>query len=130
MKGELTVVAAVIWRQGRYLAVGRPRGKSHEGFWEFPGGKVEEGESLKEALARELAEELGIVAERFDFRCEKRHAYPEFSVRLHFFDVHAHQGEPYPKEGQPMRWLDPALAVREVFLPADRDIVDELAAGS
>lgn len=79
------VVAAIIWREGRYLAVRRPPGKAMAGMWEFPGGKIEAGESPRAALARELREELGLFPTCFAFWKEVYYVYPDHPVRLAFF---------------------------------------------
>jgi 8-oxo-dGTP diphosphatase len=123
----IEVVAAVIWRDGRYLGVRRPAGKSMAGAYEFPGGKIEPGEVPQAALVRELGEELGITPSAFAFFREKAHSYPHLSVRLHFFHVHAFIGEPQALEGQDMEWLTPRQALARPFLEADRDVVEALA---
>lgn len=131
MSGEgraVEVVAAVIWRDGRYLGVRRPAGKPMAGAYEFPGGKIEPGETPEAALGRELGEELGIIPTAFAFFREKAHAYEHFSVRLHFFHVHAYAGEPQALEGQDMEWLTPRQGLTRPFLEADRDVVAALAA--
>lgn len=124
----LAVVAAVIWRDGRYLGVRRPEGKAMAGAYEFPGGKIEPGETAPMALVRELGEELGIVPTAFAFFREKAHAYPQLSVRLHFFHVHAFSGEPRALENQDLEWLTPKEGLDRPFLEADRDVVAALAA--
>ncbi len=120
---RLEVVAGILWREGRYLAVERPEGKRQAGFLEFPGGKVEPGESLEEALARELFEELGLRPLAMAFRLCKEHDYPDFSVRLHFFDVTAFEGQPRALENQAMFWVLPSDAPADRFLPADRELL-------
>jgi 8-oxo-dGTP diphosphatase len=125
----IDVVAAVIWREGRYLGVRRPNGKPMAGAYEFPGGKIEVGETPQVALCRELREELGITATAIAFFREKAHSYEHLSVYLHFFHVHAFTGEPKPLEGQDMEWLTPQEARTRPFLEADRDVVEELASG-
>lgn len=122
------VVAAVLWREGRFLGVQRPEGKAHAGLWEFPGGKVEEGEDAPAALVRELREELGIEARAPAFWREKIHEYPALTVRLSFFHIRDFNGDPCPLEGQGLRWLTPAQARELPFLEADRDIVEALPA--
>jgi 8-oxo-dGTP diphosphatase len=99
------VAVGVLLRvDGRFLLASRPAGKPYAGYWEFPGGKLEPGESVAHALARELREELGVdidapvpwVVREFD--------YPHAYVRLHFCRVHAWRGEPHPHEGQALRF--------------------------
>ena len=101
-----------------------------EGYWEFPGGKLEAGESPAEALARELAEELGIGVRECRFWQSLEHSYAErgFRVRLHFFHVTAFSGEPCPAEGQNLRWVTPAEAPELGFLPADAGVLEQLRA--
>ena len=123
----VAVVAAVIWQGDRYLGVRRPADKPMAGAYEFPGGKIEPGETPEAALARELGEELGITPTTFAFFREKAHAYDHLSVRLYFFHVHAYVGEPQALEGQDMEWLTPQQALTRPFLEADRDIVAALA---
>lgn len=127
---RIDVVAAIIWSKGRYLAVKRPPGKPLAGFWEFPGGKVEAGEDLEQALARELQEELGITPEETKFWRVARHDYDHASVRLHFFHVSHYSGAPTPYEGHELAWLTPAAACAMPFLEADLELVRELAASS
>lgn len=125
--GELLVVAGVVWRDGRFLGVERPAGKNLAGWWEFPGGKVEPGESLEAALIRELQEELTFTATELAFWREKRYEYPKGPVRLNFFHVTAFTGEVVPREGQRFDWFTPGQADVSIFLPANADIVPALA---
>jgi 8-oxo-dGTP diphosphatase len=122
----IKVVAGIIWNEGRYLAVQRPKGKRMAGWWEFPGGKAEAGEPLEQALVRELREELSITAISFSLWQEKTHRYPDFSVQLFFYWVAVFQGWPTSLEGQVMAWVVPDRN-RLAFLEADRDIVKKLA---
>lgn len=98
---RVEVVAAVIERpDGAFLMVSRPEGKVYAGWWEFPGGKVEAGESLQQALARELHEELGITVLNAYPWITREFDYEHARVRLNFFRVTAWTGEPHPREGQ------------------------------
>ena len=131
------VAAGILWREGRFLAAQRPKGKPHPGFWELPGGKIETGESAEAALDRELSEELGVSPRESRFWRVGEHAYPErgIRVRLHFFHVTKFDGEPAPREGQLLAWVTPGEAGALPFLPADADVVREIrepapAAGS
>ncbi|MEF2144972.1 MAG: (deoxy)nucleoside triphosphate pyrophosphohydrolase [Desulfovibrionaceae bacterium] len=126
MADEMQVVAAVIWQDGKYLAVERPDHGPWAGWWEFPGGKVEPGERLESALGRELREELNITPLRFRFWRAKKHPYRNLSVHLHFFHVFEYSGLLLPQEGQVMTWLAPECPGSRVFLPADVEIVEEL----
>ncbi|WP_165075034.1 MULTISPECIES: (deoxy)nucleoside triphosphate pyrophosphohydrolase [unclassified Desulfovibrio] len=95
----IDVAAGILWRGGRLLAAQRPGGKPLAGFWELPGGKLEAGESAESALARELAEELGLTVREARFWRLAEHAYPArgIRVRLHFFHVTEFDGEPVVK---------------------------------
>ncbi|WP_432736922.1 (deoxy)nucleoside triphosphate pyrophosphohydrolase [Maridesulfovibrio sp. FT414] len=122
----IPVVAAVIWRDGLFLSAERPEGKDYAGWWEFPGGKVEEGESLPEALVRELGEELGIVPTGFEFWMDKVVEYPEYTVHLNFFDVWDYTGEVRSMEEQHFDWFDLAEMRDVKFLPVNYEILELL----
>lgn len=102
--GEIDVVAAVIEAEGRFLLAQRPVGKVYAGYWEFPGGKVEAGESDAQALSRELNEELGIHVRSATPWLVRRFVYPHAHVRLRFFRVTAWDGEPQALEHQAIAW--------------------------
>ncbi len=125
-EGRIDVVAAVVVQDGRFLAVRRPEGKPQAGYWEFPGGKVEPGESLEDALARELREELGVTPGGLAPWRRVSHDYEHLSVRLHFFTVAELIGDPEPREGHVIRWFGPDEAKAAPFLEADSAIVDDL----
>lgn len=123
---SIEVAAGVIWRHARFLAALRPEGKPRAGFWEFPGGKREPGESIEQTLIRELREELGIVCGRILPWRSLRHDYPDQSVTLHFLHVLDFEGEPEPRDGQELRWITPEEAPSLNFLPADKALVAEI----
>ena len=89
---------------GEYLFAQRPEGKPMAGYWEFPGGKVEAGESIHTALARELHEELGIEIGDSTHWLEIEHVYPHAHVLLHFRIITDWQGEPHGREAQALHW--------------------------
>jgi 8-oxo-dGTP diphosphatase len=90
--------------QGRFLLTSRPAGKVYAGYWEFPGGKLEPGETVEQALRRELHEELGIgIGPAHPWQVELVD-YPHARVRLHFCKVYTWQGEFQMREGQAMAW--------------------------
>lgn len=90
--------------QGEYLFAQRPEGKPMAGYWEFPGGKVEAGESIHDALARELHEELGIDIGGSTHWLEVEHVYPHAHVLLHFCIITDWQGTPHGRENQDLHW--------------------------
>lgn len=126
---EIYVAAAILWRKGKALCCSRPEGHPMAGWWEFPGGKLEKGETAEEALHRELLEELGVTVTKASVWKQLTHDYPESSLRVHltFFHVTGFAGEPTSREGQQLYWALPEEAPRLKFLPADAELVKELA---
>lgn len=118
-------VAAAVIRgvDGRMLIARRPDDKHQGGLWEFPGGKVEEGEPVQAALARELEEELGIRVERARPLIRVAHDYPDKQVLLDVWEVSAFSGEPHGAEGQPLAWVAPRELPDYEFPAANRPIV-------
>ena len=117
------VGAAVISRaDGSFLLGERPAGKIYAGYWEFPGGKIEAGESPLQGLTRELHEELGIDVERAFPWITQVFSYPHATVRLHFFRVTAWRGEPHGRENQRIAWCFPRDPPLEPMLPANTPV--------
>ncbi|WP_160288157.1 Nudix family hydrolase [Pseudomonas knackmussii] len=118
------VAAAVIrGADGRVLIARRPDDKHQGGLWEFPGGKVEEGEPVQAALARELEEELGIRVQQARPLIRVAHDYPDKQVLLDVWEVSAFDGEPHGAEGQPLAWVSPRELPDYDFPAANRPIV-------
>ncbi len=113
------VVAAFIKRGSQILLARRPEGKLRGGLWEFPGGKLEEGEVPEEALKRELAEELGVSAEIGPLLGEVVYTYPEVTIRLLCYETKI-LGEPRPLEGQTLSWFSPEEIASLPLAPADQ----------
>ncbi len=109
---------------GRILINQRRAGTHMAGYWEFPGGKRDAGESRFDALARELAEELGIQVLEAEPLTELVHDYPDRRVYLDVWRVVRYAGEPAPLEDQPLRWVEPGALGEAGLLPADRPLID------
>lgn len=105
----------------------RPEEKHMGGFWEFPGGKVNEGEDITEALVRELEEELGITPVAFEPLICIKHSYPEKTVILHVYHVLAFSGEPEGREGQEIEWVKPGKLANYTFPPANQAILSAIS---
>jgi 8-oxo-dGTP diphosphatase len=101
---------------GDVLLGQRPAGKPYAGYWEFPGGKVDPGETILAALKREFMEELGIEVLQADEWCGVEHVYEHAHVRLHFFISRVWRGEPQSLEGQAFAWQGEVSV--EPLLPA------------
>lgn len=129
MTGQaIEVAAAVILRpDGSFLLAQRPAGKVYAGYWEFPGGKVEPGEPVAEALARELQEELGIEVEGSEPWITRVFTYPHGTVRLNFRRVRRWRGEPHPREDQAIAWQRLDAPMLAPMLPANAPVLASLA---
>lgn len=121
----LEVVAALIWREGKFLICQRPKSKKRALMWEFVGGKVEAGETKEQALVRECREELALDVEPQDVFMEVTHVYPDVTVHLTLFNALSH-GEPQMLEHNDMRWITTSQIDDYEFCPADKDILDRL----
>ena len=119
-------VAVLVRPDGTVLLGQRPEGKSWAGWWEFPGGKIEDGETAEQGLQRELDEELGVRATRFNSWLTRVFSYPERTVRLNFFMVREWQGEPFGKEGQHLSWQNPHSPSVSPLLPANQPVLEAL----
>ncbi|MFZ2162937.1 MAG: Nudix family hydrolase [Sideroxyarcus sp.] len=123
----LEVSAAVLQREdGTFLFAQRPAGKIWAGYWEFPGGKIEPGETPYHALVRELHEELGITVQTAYPWLTRVFTYPHATVRLNFFRVTAWSGELHPHEGQQFSWQFPARVAVKPMLPANAPVLRSL----
>lgn len=132
---KLVQVAVAILMQpnGEYLLASRPSGKGWAGWWEFPGGKIEAGETPEHALIRESQEELGITPTQIQPWIKRRYDYPAThdaeakTVLLHFFFVYAWQGELQAREGQQFAWQHPQKLNVTPVLPANAPIMQALS---
>jgi 8-oxo-dGTP diphosphatase len=123
----LHVVAGVLRnRDGQVLIAQRPPGKHMAGYWEFPGGKVTPDESNEQALARELAEELGITLLGCRSLLQLRHDYGDRIVELDVLLVDQYAGEPLGLEQQVIKWVATAELGEQGLLAADRPIIEAL----
>ena len=119
-------VGILIRGDGALLLSTRPEGKPYAGYWEFPGGKIETGETVEEALRRELHEELGITIASARIWKTTEHDYPHALVRLHWCKVHEWSGEFEMREGQTMSWQQLPLQVSPV-LPGAMPVLEWMA---
>ena len=131
----LVAAVALIRRDGRLLLAQRPKGKAMAGLWEFPGGKVEAGESPQGALARELMEELGIAVSEADMEAFSfaSHAYEKFHLLMPVFIARRWEGEVEAREGQQLAWVSAAeirsYPAPEADLPLFEQFIDWSKAG-
>ncbi len=122
----IPVVAGFV-RKGNMVLVGqRPENHSLAGQWEFPGGKIESGETPEEALARELSEELGIEAEVGDLKLACTHHYGEVNILILFFEILFWKGEPKAKHHLMLEWIEPMDLLKRPIPEANRKILDRI----
>ena len=112
--------------KGRILIAERLGDGPFHGLWEFPGGKIDSGETAPQALSRELAEELGIEVTVYSSFMNLRHEYDDRVVSIEFFLVSDWNSEPVGREGQALRWVPPELLDADELLPADVPVIEAL----
>ena len=117
------VVAALIWEHCRFLICQRPAHKARGLLWEFVGGKVEQGETMADALIRECREELDVTVRVDDVFTQVVHQYPDILIRLTLFNCRIAEGTPKLLEHHDMRWIHPHEISEFDFCPADKDIL-------
>lgn len=127
---EVDVVGAVIRNdKGEVLCALRSPAMSQAGLWEFPGGKLEPGEDPKEALMREIAEELACTVAVDDLIADTTHCYPQVIVRLRTYGARIVTGTPEAKEHAELRWVRPEALRDLAWAPADLPTVEQLIRG-
>ncbi len=128
----LVAACALFAPSGRVLLARRPDGKPMAGLWEFPGGKVDPGETPEHALTRELYEELGIIVDVSDLKpiTFASHAYPDFHLLMPLYACQVWTGEVVAREGQALAWVAPTDLKTYPAPAADLPLFDVLAAHS
>ena len=122
------VVAALIWKNGRFLICRRPAHKTRGLLWEFVGGKVEKGETKQQALVRECREELAVTVRVDDVFMQVVHPYPDMKMELTLFHAAITAGEPQLLEHSEICWITPDEIDNYDFCPADVEILAKLKA--
>lgn len=119
---QIEVVAAIIHHDGAYFATQRGYGE-FEGMWEFPGGKIEPGESREDALKREIQEELGVDIYIKELLCTTEYDYPTFHLTMHCYLCSVASGEIELREHKSAQWLTAETLDSVEWLPADEKII-------
>ncbi len=125
-KPHFHVAAALIWKNGRVLVSRRPAGSHLEGLWEFPGGKQEQDETLKDCLEREVEEELGLKVRADKTLLTVDHEYDLKAISLHVMSCTILGGEPRTIQCQEIKWLDPMDLSKLEFPPPDQKVIEFL----
>ena len=117
------VVAALIWKNNKFMICQRPAHKARGLLWEFVGGKVESGETKEQALIRECREELNVLLSVGNVFMEVIHEYPDITVHLTLFNATISAGEPQKLEHNDIQWITPSKIQKYEFCPADEEIL-------
>lgn len=125
-KNWIPVSAGILKKDGRVLVGQRPENHTLAGLWEFPGGKIELGESPEQALARELNEELGIEAQVGGLKIACTHSYGDVGIIILFFEVLFWKGEPKTKHHMNLEWVTPDELIRKNIPDANRKNLDRI----
>ena len=120
------VVAALIWRNNKFMICQRPPHKARGLLWEFVGGKVEQGETKEQALIRECKEELAVTLSVGDVFMDVVHEYPDLTVHLTLLNATISEGEPQMLEHNDIRWIEPSEIPNYEFCPADDEILKKI----
>ena len=123
------VVAALIWDEKKFLICRRPLHKARGGLWEFAGGKVEPGETGRQALVRECMEELAVTIKPGKIFMEVTHEYPDITVHLTLFHSSIEKGELKMLEHMDLRWITAKEIPEYAFCPADEEILRAIMEG-
>ena len=117
------VVAALIWKNNKFMICQRPAHKARGLLWEFVGGKIESGETKEQALIRECREELNVLLSVGDVFMEVIHEYPDITVHLTLFNATIAEGKPQKLEHNDIQWIVPSEIQNYEFCPADEEIL-------
>lgn len=120
------VVAALIWKEDRFMICQRPAHKARGLLWEFVGGKVEPGETKKQALIRECREELDVLVDVGDVFFQVEHMYPDITIELTLYNCSLAAGVPKTLEHNDIQWILPSQIDDFPFCPADEEILKEI----
>ena len=124
MEANITeVVAALIWKNNKFMICRRPAHKARGLLWEFVGGKVEPGETKEQALIRECKEELNVLLSVGDVFMDVVHEYPDITVHLTLFNATIAEGEAQKIEHNDIQWITPSEISNYQFCPADEEIL-------
>ena len=124
--GMTEVVAALIWKNNKFMICQRPAHKARGLLWEFVGGKVESGETKERALVRECKEELNVLLSVGDVFMDVVHEYPDLMVHLTLFNATIAEGEPQKLEHNDIQWITPSEMPNYEFCQADQEILEKI----
>ena len=121
----IEVTAAIICKEGKFLICQRPKGKNCELLWEFPGGKIERGETGEQCIVREIQEELGVTLRVLRKLTDVAYEYPDRTVHLHFYVTEIESGGLVRKEHNAFAWITKADIPNYQFCPADAKMLSQ-----